>query len=128
MDWQRKMNQAVEYIEEHLIGVLALEIAAKAAGSSVWEFQRIFSFIAHTSIGEYIRKRKMSLAANDLVHSREKIIDIAMKYGYESPAAFPGHFIKRTACRLHQRARKAQTFCHIPKSPLQRMKRMGKIK
>lgn len=92
MDWQSKMNQALEYIEENLTDEINLSTAAKFAGCSVWEFQRLFSFVTHTSLGEYIRGRKLALAADDILSSDEKIIDIALKYGYESPAAFSRAF------------------------------------
>lgn len=92
MDWQRGMNKAIDYIEHSLTGEMNLEIAAKHAGCSIWEFQRVFSFITHTSLGEYIRRRKLTLAAEDLRTSEEKIIDIALKYGYDSPAAFSRAF------------------------------------
>jgi AraC family transcriptional regulator len=91
MDWQSRMNQALNYIEENLGGEIKLETAARFVGCSVWEFQRLFSFVAHTSLGEYIRGRKLALAANEIQIGTEKIIDIAMNYGY-SPAAFSRAF------------------------------------
>ena len=51
MDWQVKMDHALDYIEEHLSDEIQLEAAAKCAGCSVWEFQRLFSFVSHTSAG-----------------------------------------------------------------------------
>jgi len=92
MDWQTKMNQVVDYIEENIAGEIKLEAMAKMTGHSVWEFQRMFSFVAYTSLGEYIRNRKLSLAADELQASDIKIIDIALKYGYDSPAAFSRAF------------------------------------
>jgi len=95
MDWQTRMNQALNYIEENLDGEIRTEAAAKAAGFSIWEFQRMFSFVADTSLGEYIRGRKLDSAANDIQAGDEKIIDIALKYGYDSPAAFSRAFSRR---------------------------------
>ena len=92
MDWQTKMNQALYYIEENLTGEINLETAARFMGCSVWEFQRFFSFVAHTSLGEYIRSRKLTLAANDIQSSEDKIIDISNRYGYDSHAAFSRAF------------------------------------
>ena len=92
MDWQTKMNHALNYIEENLTDEIKLDIAAQIVGCSVWEFQRLFSFVTHTSLGEYIRGRKLALAANDIQTSDEKIINIGNKYGYESPAAFSRAF------------------------------------
>lgn len=88
MDWQQSMNQAIEYIEENLNGEIDIETAARYAGCSKWEFYRIFSFVAHIPLSEYIRRRKLALALYDLQSGGEKIIDIAVKYGYDSPAAF----------------------------------------
>jgi AraC family transcriptional regulator len=86
------MNQAVNYVEENLSGRVNLEIAAQLAQCTVWEFQRLFSFITHISFGEYVRGRKLSLAANDIKNGNEKIVDISLKYGYDSPAAFSRAF------------------------------------
>ncbi|MCG8334476.1 MAG: helix-turn-helix domain-containing protein [Proteobacteria bacterium] len=94
MDWQRGMNQAIEYIENNLTRNVDYKAAAKFVGCSTWEFQRIFSFLTHISLGEYIRQRKLSLAAKDIQTSDKKIIDIALEYGYESPAAFSRAFCK----------------------------------
>ena len=61
---------------------------AQIACCSTYHFQRMFTYIAGVSLSEYIRRRKMSLAAVDLKGSNEKIIDISLKYGYSSPTAF----------------------------------------
>ena len=95
MDWQTKMNKAVKYIEENLAGEIELEVAAKIANTSVWEFARMFSFVAYTSLGEYIRSRRLALAAKDIQAGDEKIIDIAQRYGYDSPAAFSRAFSRQ---------------------------------
>ena len=92
MDWQNKMNEIIDYLENHMREEIDLEKAARIAGYSLWEFQRIFSFLTNTTVGVYIRKRKLSLAAEDIITSDEKIIDIALKYGYESPASFSRAF------------------------------------
>ncbi len=88
MDWQIGMNRAVDYIENNLTGEIDLSVAARYACCSVWEFQRIFSFMAYVSVGEYIRRRRLALAAADIQSGNDKIIDIALRYGYDSPAAF----------------------------------------
>lgn len=94
MDWQKGMNSAIDYIESNLMGTVDFNAAARFVGCSTWEFQRIFSFLTHVSLGEYIRKRKLTLAAQDIQSNDLKIIDIALKYGYESPAAFSRAFNK----------------------------------
>ena len=92
MDWQGKINLIIDYLEDRICDEIDLEKVARHAGYSLWEFQRLFSFLTNTTVGAYIRKRKLSLAANDVLTSDEKIIDIALKYGYESPAAFSRAF------------------------------------
>jgi len=92
MDWQTKMNRVIDYIEETLDGEIRIETAAGFVGCSCWELQRLFSFVTHTTLGEYIRGRKLSGALFDLQSSDMKIIDIAAKYGYDSHAAFSRAF------------------------------------
>lgn len=92
MDWQNKLNRVIDYLENNMREDIDLEEAARYAGYSLWEFQRIFSFLTNTTVGVYIRRRKLSLAAHDIISGDEKIIDIALKYGYESPAAFSRAF------------------------------------
>ena len=92
MDWQNKIGLIIDYLEDRMSDEIDLEKAARHAGYSLWEFQRLFSFLTNITVGAYIRKRKLSLAANDILTSNEKIIDIALKYGYESPTAFSRAF------------------------------------
>jgi AraC family transcriptional regulator len=86
------MNSAIDYIEDHLTDEIDLAAAARCIGCSVWEFQRIFSFLGHIPVGEYIRRRRLTLAAAELRGMNRKVIDIAMTYGYDSPAAFSRAF------------------------------------
>lgn len=81
------MNDAIRYFEENLTENLCIEEAAKKANCSVYHLQRMFAYLANMSISEYIRRRKMSRAAEDLQNG-EKILDIALKYGYDSPTSF----------------------------------------
>lgn len=87
MDWIKRLNSAMNYIEENITGVIDMENVAKIAGCSSYHFQRMFTYMAEVPISEYIRKRRMSLAAVDIMNN-EKVIDVAIKYGYESPTAF----------------------------------------
>lgn len=88
MDWYERMNKAIDYIEENLCGIIDFSEIAKIVCQSSVSFQRTFSIVTDISVFEYIRKRKMTLAAFDLQNSNEKVIDISMRYGYESPEAF----------------------------------------
>jgi len=91
-DWMRKMNSAIAYIENHLKSEIDYNKAAKIACCSVYHFQRFFSFIAEIPLSEYIRRRRLTLAAFALQNSDVKVIDVALKYGYESPEAFARAF------------------------------------
>ncbi len=86
--WMDKMNQAITYIEENLTSNIDLERIANITCTSSYNFQRMFSYMSGVSLAEYIRRRRMTLAAVDLQNGNEKIVDIALKYGYASPTAF----------------------------------------
>lgn len=88
MEWVERLNQSIAYIEEHLTGEIDYERLGQIACCSAYHYQRMFTYMAGVTLAEYIRRRKMSLAAVDLQGGSEKIIDIAEKYGYSSPTAF----------------------------------------
>lgn len=92
MDWIDKMNAAIAYIEENITTSLNIENIAKIADSSTYHFQRMFAYMTGIPLSEYIRRRKMSLAVADLKEDAMKIIDVALKYGYQSPTAFTRAF------------------------------------
>jgi len=92
MDWLKQMNDAVSYIEDNLIDEIDYAKVAQKACCSVYHFQRMFSFIAGLPLSEYIRRRRLALAAFDLQNSNEKVIDIGLKYSYDSPTAFTRAF------------------------------------
>lgn len=94
MDWQKGMNQALDYIEDNITEEIQMKALAGFVGCSTWEFQRIFSFLTHVPLSEYIRQRRLTLAARDIQEKALKIIDVALNYGYESPAAFSRAFSK----------------------------------
>jgi AraC-like DNA-binding protein/SAM-dependent methyltransferase len=91
MDWQKCMNQAIDYIEENLSCDIDYSVVAKIVNCSECEFRRIFSFLAQVPLSEYIRRRRLTMAAID-VKKGVKIIDVAMHYGYDSQAAFSRAF------------------------------------
>lgn len=88
MEWVEGLNQSMQYIEEHLTDEIDYGQLGRIAGCSAYHFQRMFTYMAGVTLAEYIRRRKMSLAAVDIQGGKEKIIDIAEKYGYQSPTAF----------------------------------------
>ncbi len=94
MNWFKAMNDALHYIEDHIEDDLRSEDIAAIALCSKHHFLRTFTMLTDTTLGEYIRQRRLSLAAKDLVSTHNKIVDIAYKYGYETPEAFCKAFKK----------------------------------
>ncbi|MBD5102857.1 MAG: AraC family transcriptional regulator [Subdoligranulum sp.] len=88
MEWVERLNQSIVYIEEHLTGEIDYERLGQIACCSAYHYQRMFTYMAGVPLAEYIRRRRMSLAAVDLQGENAKVIDIAGKYGYRSPTAF----------------------------------------
>lgn len=92
MDWLDRMNAALDYIEGNLAGEIDMAAAAHGACCSEYHFTRMFSFITGVPLSEYIRRRRLTLAGFELKHSEVKVIDLAVKYGYDSPGAFARAF------------------------------------
>ena len=92
MDFMQGMNQAIRYIEEHLADEIDPAETVKNTGYSYSYFQRVFSCICGMTVAEYVRKRRMTLAAMDLKERKERVIDVAVKYGYDSADAFSRAF------------------------------------
>ena len=94
MEWPERMNAAVDYIEANLAGDIDMEKAARIACCSSFHFRRMFFAFAGETAAEYVRRRRMTLAARELTSIKTKVIDTAMKYGYDSPDAFTRAFRK----------------------------------
>lgn len=94
MDWLDRFNAAVDYIENNLDGKIEYSSVAQAAYCSEFHFSRMFSSLLGISLSEYIRRRRLTKAAFDIQTSNDKIIDIALKYGYDSSDAFTRAFKK----------------------------------
>lgn len=112
MDSLKRMNDAVDYIEANLINTIDYKQVAKLAYCSEYHFKRMFSFLAGISLSEYIRRRRLTLAAFELKDEEAKVIDIALKYGYHSPDSFTKafqnlHGLTPTEARDHGRYLKA---------------------
>lgn len=88
MEWLRNLNKAIEYIESHLYQEISYDEAAKIACCSTCYFQRMFSYVTGIPLSEYIRRRRMTQAAFELQSSSQRVLDIALKYGYHSPTSF----------------------------------------
>ncbi len=87
MDWLDRLSDALSYMEDNLDGEISYETAARLASTSVYHFQRMFSYIAGVPLSEYLRRRRMTLAALDL-QKGGKVLEVSLRYGYESPTAF----------------------------------------
>ena len=89
------LQQAIDYMEEHLLEPITIEEIARQANVSPYHFQRSFMILTDLSVGEYIRRRRLTLAAQELTSTKRKIIDIAYKYGYDTPESFSKAFRKQ---------------------------------
>ena len=94
MNWANGIQNAINYIEEHLSENIDYDKVAKEAASSNFYFQKIFGILCGYSLGEYIRNRRLTLAGKELASSKSKVIDVALKYGYNSPESFTRAFTK----------------------------------
>ena len=87
-EWTEGICSALRYIESHLTDELCIRDAAAQAYMSAFHFQRMFSALCGISVGEYIRNRRMTLAGEELLSTKVRVIDISLKYGYDSPDGF----------------------------------------
>lgn len=94
MDSITGIQNAIDYIEEHITEELDYGEIAKRAACSNFYFQRLFGILCGYSLGEYIRNRRLSIAGSELSVRNIKVIDAAMKYGYDSPESFTRAFVK----------------------------------
>lgn len=94
MTWIQGIQRAIDYVEANITGEIAYEEVAKQAYSSEFHFQRVFGILCGMSLGDYIRMRRLSLAGEELAKGSSKIIDIAMKYGYDTPESFSRAFTR----------------------------------
>ncbi len=94
MEWIESISKAIEYIETHITEDLATSDIAKEVCISSFYFQKGFSMLCGFTVAEYIRQRRLTLAGSELVSTDNKIIDIAMKYGYDSPDSFTKAFTR----------------------------------
>ena len=92
MDWLKKMNAAINYIEDNITCEIDYKEIAKIACCPNYHFQRMFVFITEIPLSEYIRRRRLTLAAFELQQNNCSVIEIAQKYGYTSHSAFTRAF------------------------------------
>ena len=94
MDWITGIQNAINYIEDHITEELDYGQIAKESFSSPFHFQRVFTTLCGYTLGEYIRNRRLTLAGTELFNTRRKVIDVAYQFGYDSPESFAKAFQK----------------------------------
>jgi len=112
----KDLNAALDYIEEHLADSVDLQAAARIAGCSEHHLKRMFSFLAGMPLTEYIRRRRLTLAAEELRTGRARVLDVALKYGYDSPDAFARAFQAQHGIppsQVRREGQAIQAFCRM---------------
>ena len=94
MNWVKMINDSIAFMEDHLTAEITLSDTARSVNLSAFHFQRAFTLLTGMSPSEYLRKRRLSQAGAELQHGNEKVIDIALKYGYDSPESFTKAFVR----------------------------------
>ena len=94
MGWIEGIGEAINYIEENITEEIEMKNIAEKTFMSTFYFQKGFAMLCGFTVGEYIRQRRLTLAGSELVSTDEKIIDIALKYGYTSPDSFTKAFTR----------------------------------
>ena len=94
MTWTKMLQQAIDYMEEHLLDDINYEDVARELYISTYEFHRTFSIMTGMTANAYIRNRRLSLAGRELQEEDKKVIDIALKYRYDTPESFTKAFIR----------------------------------
>lgn len=113
MEWIKALKASIDYMEQHLLEDIHAEDIARQVHMSGFYFQKGFSMVTGYTVGDYLRNRRLYLAALDLLKGEEKVIDIAYKYGYETPESFSKAF-KRfhgfTPAQTRKKPEKIQSF------------------
>lgn len=113
-----ELNKIMEYIEEHLEEKIEVATIAKMVGMNEYTFQRVFAVIANITFSEYIRNRRLSNAGQEMFLNTDKIVDIAIKYGYNNATAFSRaferfHGIKPSEVRKNTKKLRMYTKLHF---------------
>lgn len=98
MRWTECISEAIEYIEKNITADISIADIANHVHISPFYFQKGFSMLCDFTVSEYIRCRRLALAGSELMATETKIIDIALKYGYDSPDSFTKAFLRFHGC------------------------------
>lgn len=103
MDWAETLNRAIRFMEDHLTREVSSGEIAVHVNLSPFHFQRAFSLMTGLTVGEYMRNRRLSLAGEELTsHPEAKVVDMALKYGYDTPESFSKAFRRFHGCPPHR--------------------------
>ncbi len=94
MDWIQGFQRSVDYIEEHITEPLDIGNIARVMNISGYYYQKLFNVLCGFGVGEYIRNRRLALAGSELMATDERVIDIALKYCYDTPEGFTRAFTR----------------------------------
>ncbi|NLD19872.1 MAG: AraC family transcriptional regulator [Clostridiales bacterium] len=94
MEWMESISQSIEYIEKNITKDVSVEDVARHINVSTFYFQKGFGMLCGLTVAEYIRNRRLALAGSELAAGGKKVIDVAMKYGYDSPDSFAKAFYR----------------------------------
>ncbi len=119
MSFALDFERVIDYIEENLSGEIDLVTVSRLARCSIYHFQRVFSFVAEVPLSEYIRRRRMTLAAFELQNTAVKVIDVALKYGYDSHSSFTRSFQTIQGMTPSEARTKGAVLTAYPKLSLQ---------
>lgn len=127
MDSFKAFERVVDYLEGIIAGADEVDysIISTMAGCPAPLFQRIFIYITGVNIVEYVRRRRLTLAGNDLKHSSDKIIDIALKYGFNSHAAFTRAFQEQHKASPSDIRKKGAKLSEFPRISFTNMRIVG---
>ena len=98
MRWTECIGDAISFIEENITEEITIADIAKTVHISPFYFQKGFAMLCDFTVGDYIRCRRLTLAGSEIAASDDKIIDIALKYGYDSPDSFTKAFVRFHGC------------------------------
>lgn len=114
MEWTESLRKSIAFIESHLLDDITAEDVAKEVNVSSFYLQKGFKTITNYSISEYIKNRRLYLAALELISKPNKVIDLAYKYGYETPESFSKAFSRFhgiSPSRIKGDSRNIKLFC-----------------
>lgn len=94
MEWNYLLQTAIDYMESHLLDEIDYDQIAREVGVSSFHFHRVFNMIVGMTCAEYIRKRRLTIAAEAIRYEHKRIIDVAYEFGYQSPESFNKAFVR----------------------------------